>query len=116
MFDVIEPVAFAGRKVFLDLFLTPKALAKSKRDLAKMHVTTPQQLSQAPPSGMVVEVVVSVRTLDDGRQFNRVVSFRVISEGTPGALEPDAEELDEDDGEADTRDGDCFDRRAGEPN
>ena len=115
VFEILEPAAFAGRKVHLDLWLTPKALATSKRDLAKVRIVTPQQLRQAPPTGVIADVRVALRTTDDGAQFNRVAAFQVIGEGTPpGALEPDAAELDEDDGEGDFGDDDGFDWREGE--
>jgi hypothetical protein len=114
-FEVIEPVAFAGRKVFHDLWLTPKALPATKRDLAKLRIVTPEQLHQAPPTGVITDVKVALRTADDGTQFNRVAAFQVIGEGTPsGALAPDADELDDDAGEGDTRDADGFDWQSGE--
>jgi hypothetical protein len=114
-FEVIEPTKYAGRTVFHDLWLTPRALATSKRDLAKLRIFTLEQLRQAPPIGMIAEVKVALRTGDDGITYNRVVSFKIIGEGTPpGALEPDADELAEDDGEGDTRDADGFDWRKGE--
>jgi hypothetical protein len=106
-FEVIEPAALVGRKVFCDLWLTPKALPATKRDLAKLRIVTPQQLRQAPPTGVIADVKVALRTADDGTQFNRVAAFQVIGEGTPsGTLEPDADELDDGGGEEDTRDDD----------
>jgi hypothetical protein len=113
VFEILEPVAFAGRKVFHDLWLTPKALATSKRDLAKVRIHTPQQLRQAPPTGMTTEIKVALQSQDDGTQFNRVTTFKVIDEGTPpGALSPDADELN-DGAEGDPRDADDFDWREG---
>jgi hypothetical protein len=113
-FEILEPAAFAGRKVFHDLWLTPKALATSKRDLAKLRITTPQQLRQAPPTGVIVDVKVALRTGDDGARYNKVAGFQVIDEGTPpGTLEPDSDELDGDDKE-DASDLDGFDWRKGE--
>jgi hypothetical protein len=96
-FEILEPAEFAGRRVFHDLWLTPKALPATKRDLAKLRILTPQQLRQAPPTGMIADVKVALRTADDGSTFNRIAGFQIISEGTPpGTLEPDAHELDED--------------------
>lgn len=64
--EIIEPVAFAGRKVFHDLWLTPKGLPATKRDLAKLGITTPEQLRQPPPTGIVAAVKIALQTLDDG--------------------------------------------------
>ncbi len=115
VFEIREPAAFAGRKVFHDLWLTPKALSATKRDMAKMRIVTPQQLRQAPAAGMIAEIKVALRTDDNDNRFNRIVAFQVISEGTPpGALEPDADELGDDTAEEDTRDADNFDWRTGE--
>lgn len=115
-FEVLETAAFAGRKVFHDLWLTPKALATSKRDLFKLRIHTPQQLRQAPPTGIIADVKVALRTGDDGAQYNKVAGFQVIGEGTPpGTLEPDADELGEDDdSEVDSCDSGGFDWRKGE--
>jgi hypothetical protein len=113
-FEIIEPAAFAGRKVFHDLWLTPKALPVTKRDLAKMRIFTPEQLRQAPPTGVIADVKVALRTADDGSQFNRVAAFQVIGEGTPpGVLEPSADELDEESGEGYFSDADGFDWQEG---
>jgi hypothetical protein len=114
VFEIVEPAAFAGRKVYHDCWLTPRALATSKRDLAKVKIVTPQQLRQAPPTGVIADVKVALRTADDGSQFNAIAGFQVIGKGTPpGALEPDADELDEEDDEWDDRDADGFDWREG---
>jgi hypothetical protein len=114
VFEVIEPAAFAGRKVFHDLWLTPKALAATKRDLAKLRIVTRQQLDQAPPTGIIADIKVALQTANDGTEFNRVAAFKVIGEGTPpGTLEPDADELADDEGEGDARDDGNFDWRTG---
>ncbi|GIW86690.1 MAG: hypothetical protein KatS3mg108_1014 [Isosphaeraceae bacterium] len=112
--DVLDPPAYAGRRVWHDLWLTPRAIVRSKRDLAKLRIHTAAQLHQAPPTGLVVEVTLAVRTGDDGTAFNRVTAFKVVEEGTPpGALDPDDDDPD-DDGEGDTRDRGGFDWRTGE--
>lgn len=106
--DVLDPPAHRGRRLWHDLWLTPKALPTTKRDLAKLRIHTPAQLRQAPPTGLVVEVKLALRTGDDGTPYNRVTGFAVVEEGTPpGALDPD-------DGEGDTRDRGGFDWRTGE--
>jgi hypothetical protein len=113
--EILEPPAFAGRKLFHDLWLTAKALATSKRDLAKLRIVSAQQLRQPPPTGIIIDVKVALRTADDGGQYNRVVGFQVIGEGTPpGILDRDADELAQDDVGAVDRDADGFDWRKGE--
>jgi hypothetical protein len=113
-FEVIEPIAFAGRKLFLDLWLTPKALAATKRDLAKLRIVSRQQLDQAPPTGIIVDLRVALRTADDGKQYNQVVGFTVIGKGMPpGTLDPDPDELADDASEGDSRDAGNFDWQAG---
>ena len=96
-FEVIEPAEFAGRKLWHDLWLTAKALPTSKRDLAKLRIIRPDQMRQAPPTGLIAEVKVALRTGDDGESFNRVSGFEVTGEAPPtDALEPDGEELSDD--------------------
>src|SRR6516225_7859935 len=71
-FEILEQAAFAGRRVFHDLWLTPKALPATKRDLAKLRIHTPEQLRQAPPTGTTVELRIALRSQDDESRFNRV--------------------------------------------
>jgi hypothetical protein len=86
----------ANRKIWHDLWLTPRALAMAKRDLIKLGLNRPEQLNQAPPTGIVCDVKVVVRTEDDGRSYNRVTGFAVV-EGAPpaGTLDPDDDEADQ---------------------
>ena len=100
-FQVLTPAEYAGRKVWCDLWLTPAALPTTKRDLAKLRITRPEQMKQAPPTGLVADVKVALRTGDDGTQFNRVATFEVTGEAPPAdAIEPDADELADDEDEA----------------
>jgi hypothetical protein len=105
--EVIEPAAHAGRKLLHDLWLTARALPMTKRDLAKLRIHRPEQLRQSPPTGMIVEVKVALREQDDGTQFNKVIAFKVLDEGTDdGALDP---EEDKNTDEPDRRDSGGFD-------
>jgi hypothetical protein len=91
-FQVVEG-PFTGRKVWHDCFLTPKALAMSKRDLDKLRIHTPEQLTQAPPTGIVADIRVVLRTESDGRTFNRVAGFKVVEDAPPpGIFDPDAQD------------------------
>jgi hypothetical protein len=89
-FQILEPLAHAGRKVFHDCWMTPKALAASKRDLAKLKINTDDQLRRPPPGTFIAELRVVLDTEDDGTQRNKVFSFKVVGEGiSPAALQPE---------------------------
>jgi len=67
-----------GRRVWHTAWLTPAALPMSKRDLAKLGVTSLDMLESTLPAGFVCDVKVAVRADDDGIERNRVVSFAVV--------------------------------------
>jgi len=67
----------AGRQIWHDLWLTPAAMAMTKRDLAKIGVTSPTQLDQPLPAVLRCDVKVSLRTGDDAKHYNAVKSFAV---------------------------------------
>jgi hypothetical protein len=100
--------------------LTPAALPTTKRELGKLGVTQPNQLKQPPPTGLLADVRVALNTDDDGRQFNKVLGFKIVElPPAASALQPDADEFgedeeDEDDEEEDTRDSQGFDWASGE--
>jgi hypothetical protein len=101
---------YAGRKMWMDLWLTDRALAMTKRDAAKLQITRPEQLDAPPPSGIIAEVRVGLRDDGNGRQFNRVIGFTIVEEApAPGVFSPDPDEEDdtpeEDDPFADDDDG-----------
>lgn len=85
-----------GRFIWHDLWLTPAAMAMTKRDLAKIGVASPDQLDRPLPAVLLCDVKVSLRTGDDGRQYNAVKSFAVTGIdtgddpdfGTPSPAEP----------------------------
>jgi hypothetical protein len=66
-----------GRKIWLDLWLTPAAIPLTKRDLAKLDITELAQLEKAPPR-MVCKVKLALRKDNDGAEYNRVISFEAI--------------------------------------
>ena len=97
-FTVIEG-SHIGRRLWLDLWLTPLALPASKRDLAKIGITEPDQMTQSLPRGIRCRVTVVVRTGDDGIPRNRVTSFDFVAldalEEDPFApMEPDSSATD----------------------
>lgn len=81
---------FAGRKVWLDCWLTPKALATSKRDLLKLGIDSAGKLNRDLPAGYVAKVRVVIRQDDNGTQRNEVRGFEVtgFSPPTPDTFAP----------------------------
>jgi len=67
-----------GRRLWHTSWLTEAAMPMSKRDLAKLGVTTLDMLDRPLPAGFVVDVKVALRVDDDGVERNRVVSFAVV--------------------------------------
>ena len=67
-----------GRKLWHTAWLTPAALPMTKRDLAKLGVTSLDMLENPLPAGFVCDVKVALRVDDDGVERNRVVSFAVV--------------------------------------
>jgi hypothetical protein len=84
LFEITEG-DYSGRKVFHDLWLTPAAMPMAKRDLARLGITTPQQLEQAVPKGIRCTVAVIVRQDDDGAVYNAVKKFEVTGRDEPVA-------------------------------
>ena len=76
---------FRGRKLWLDCWLTPAALAQSKRDLGKLGISTPEQMEQPLPRGIRCKVTVVLHTDNNGVERNRVRSFEVIGRDEPEA-------------------------------
>lgn len=73
-----------GRRLWQDLWLTPDALGRTKYDLLALGITELEQLEQSLPPGLIADVVVTLRSGDDGVQFNRVRSFCVLPTAAPG--------------------------------
>ena len=79
----------AGRRLWSDHWLTPKALPQTKRDLAKLGVTSLDQLERKLPEGRIrARVRVVVQTADDGAAFNKVTSFDVTGIDDPPTPDP----------------------------
>jgi len=68
-----------GRRLWHTAWLTPAALPMTKRDLAKLGVTSLALLDRPLPAGFVCDVKVALRVDDDGVERNRVVSFVVVA-------------------------------------
>jgi len=67
------------------LWLTAAALPQTKRDCAKLGLTTLEKLESAtiPPGRIRCKVRVALRTDDDGEQRNRVRRFDVLGIDEP---------------------------------
>lgn len=76
-FKIIEG-EHEGRLVWHDLWFTAAALPHAKRDLAKLGITTPEQMDQPLPPGIRCKVVVALRKDDDGIERNQVRRFEVV--------------------------------------
>ena len=74
---------FSGRKVWHNVWLTPAAMPMAKRDLARVGITTPQQMEQPVPQGIRCAVQVVVRQDDDGSVYNAVTKFEVTGRDEP---------------------------------
>ena len=68
---------FAGRCVWYHGYLTPKATARTKRELAPLGITTREHLERPFPPGFVCRVAVRQKKGTSGTLFNEVVGFRV---------------------------------------
>jgi hypothetical protein len=82
---------FEGRRAWCDFWLTPAALPMSKRDLAKLGITTLEQLEQPLPPGILIKGKVALRTNDDGTESNRLTRFECIGVEPGDAFAPPAE-------------------------
>ena len=83
---------YTGRQFWHDLWLTEAALPITKRDLAKLGVTSLDQLEQPLPRGIRCLCQVVLRRGDDGIEYNKVRKFTVI-----GIDEPEADAFAPDD-------------------
>lgn len=81
-FQVIDG-EHAGRKVWHDIWLTPAAMPRTKRQLEKFGVTSFEQLDQPLPRGIRCRVKVTLRTTDDGTDYNEVRGFDVVGIDPP---------------------------------
>ncbi len=74
---VVADGEFSGRRFWLDLWLTEKALPQAKRDLAKIGVTELAQLDKPLPAVFRCTVKLGLRR-DDDYEVNHVRRFEVL--------------------------------------
>lgn len=72
-----------GRRFWNDCWLTPAALPQTKRDLAKLGVTSLEQLEQPLPRFIRCKCQLALRKDDDGNERNRLKSFEVVGIDKP---------------------------------
>jgi len=99
-FQVIDP-PHAGRKFWLDVWLSSKALGMAKGELAKLGIVSPDQLERPLSPGRTADVQVVQRTADDGTTFNRVKTFKIVESVVPADDYRPADDLDVERGEGD---------------
>lgn len=81
-FRVVEG-DYTGRQFWNDLWLTEAALPMTKRDLAKLGITTMDQIESELPQWIRCRCKVALRRDDDGNEYNRVRKFDVIGIDKP---------------------------------
>jgi hypothetical protein len=81
--EILAPEQFRGRRVYYDLYLTIAAASITKKELAKLGIQSIDRLRDPLPVGIVMTVSVSLETTDKGNEFNKVVSFKSSTNGTP---------------------------------
>jgi hypothetical protein len=81
-FEILDG-EYAGRRLWLDIWLSEAALGMAKRDLGKLGVEHPEQLERPLPEGIIAVVKVVFKRSDDGSEFNRVKTFEVVAVEPP---------------------------------
>ena len=81
-FSVVEG-EYIGRRFWLDCWLTAAALPQTKRDLAKLGVTSLDQLERPLPRGIRCKCKLALRKDDNGDERNRVKTFEVVGIDEP---------------------------------
>jgi hypothetical protein len=88
---------YQDRRAWADFWLTPAALPMTKRDLAKIGVTTLDQLEQPLPAGILIKGKLALRADDDGKESNRLVRFEFVGVEPGDVFEPTENDLDKPD-------------------
>lgn len=91
-FEVIEG-EFSGKKVWIDLYLTDKAMPRTKRELAKLGIESSADWLLPVPRWIRCSLRVVVETGDDKKQRNKIADFKVISfdQELPDPFSPDCD-------------------------
>ncbi len=94
-FSVVDHDEYAGRRCWLDCWLTANAMPRSKRELGKIGIKSSAQLDQPLPFGIRCKVKLTVRTDDSGKKRNSVAGFEFlrIDQPTVDAFAPQPEAI-----------------------
>jgi hypothetical protein len=79
---------YKGRRCWNDFWLSAAALPMSKRDLAKLGVTSADQLERPLPAVFRLRVKLALRKDDDGTEYNRVLRFELVEIEPPEPFAP----------------------------
>lgn len=79
----------AGRLVWHTLWLSAAALPYSKKSLAMLNITSPEQLEVPLPHTFRCQVTVVVQQEDNGLSYSRVRRFTVIAIDPCPSMDPD---------------------------
>lgn len=77
-FEIIDG-EFAEKRLWLDLYLTPKAMPRTKRELGKLGIESSEDWCRPVPHWIRCFLRVVVETTDDGKQRNKIADFEVIA-------------------------------------
>ncbi len=77
-FEITEG-EYAGRRIWWDLYLTQKAIPRTKRELAKLGIESSEHWTRPVPHWVRCSLQVVVETADDQKQRNKIVKFEVIA-------------------------------------
>ena len=79
---------YTGRRCWHDFWLSPAALPMSKRDLAKLGITSPDQLERPLPAVFRLLVKLTLRKDDNGNEQNKVARFELAGVEPPEPFAP----------------------------
>lgn len=77
MFEIVAG-EFTGKRIWYDLYLTPAATPRSKRELEKLGITKFEEIQGPVPHWLRCSLRVVVETGDDRKQRNKIADFKVI--------------------------------------
>ncbi len=77
-FEIVEG-EFAGKRAWCDLYLTEAATPRSKRELAKLGISTYEDMTAPVPQWLRCLLRIVVETDDDEAQRNKITDFTVIA-------------------------------------
>ena len=86
---VVTDGPHAGRRIWHKLWLTARALPMTKRDLAKLGITSLDMLGEPLPPALGCEVRVALHTDNAGIKRNCVIAIEVVEILSDPTADPD---------------------------